>query len=109
MTDTVTREKRSEIMGRVRSRDTRPELAVRSLLHRMGCRFRLHRGDLPGKPDIVLPGRRAVVFVHGCFWHRHAGCPAARMPKSHVDYWTAKFARNVSRDRSARRLLREDG
>jgi DNA mismatch endonuclease (patch repair protein) len=89
---------RSEIMRRVKGKDTTPERAVRSLLHRMGYRFRLHRKDLPGHPDIALPGRKSVVFVHGCFWHGHDCARGARQPKANADYWTAKIARNRTRD-----------
>jgi len=96
-------------MSRIRGVDTKPELLVRSLLHRMGYRFRLHRRDLPGRPDIVLPKYRAVVFVHGCFWHRHRGCRYAYVPKSRKDFWKRKFARNVERDREVRHLLRKAG
>lgn len=96
--DTVTPEVRSEIMSRIRGKHTRPERAVRSFLHRAGYRFRLHRHDLPGSPDIVLPSRRIAIFVNGCFWHRHNGCPKAYMPKSRVEYWSKRFADNVARD-----------
>lgn len=96
--DTASPEKRSGIMRQVKGRDTRPERIVRSLLHRMGYRFRLQRDDLPGKPDIVLPRFKTVVFVNGCFWHRHPGCKRATTPASNVDYWQTKFARNVERD-----------
>lgn len=84
-------------MQSVGTKNTGPELAVRQLLHRLGFRFRLHRKDLPGKPDIVFPGRRKVIFVHGCFWHRHS-CPKGRLPKSRLDYWEPKLAQNVTRD-----------
>lgn len=84
-------------MSRIHSRDTKPEVALRRALHRLGLRFRLH-GDLPGRPDIVLPRYRAVVLVHGCFWHRHAGCKVASTPKSNTAFWQAKFDRNVERD-----------
>ena len=85
-------------MRRVKGRDTGPELKVRRLLWRAGYRYRLHRKDLPGRPDIVLAGRRAAVFVHGCFWHGH-DCPrGARQPKANAEYWTAKIGRNVERD-----------
>lgn len=96
-------------MSRIRGRDTKPELAVRSLLHGMGLRFRVCRRDLPGTPDIVLPGRGTVVFVHGCFWHRHKGCKGATTPKSNVGFWTAKFDANVARDARNRRDLRKLG
>ncbi len=96
---------RSAVMRAIRSRDTRPELRVRSLLHRLGYRFRLHRRDLPGSPDIVLPGRRAVVFVHGCFWHGHDCARGARAPKANAGYWSAKLARNRERDAGAQAAL----
>lgn len=99
MVDRLDKEKRSWNMGRVKSRDTQPEIAVRSLLHRMGFRFRLQRKDLPGTPDIVLPRYKTVVFVNGCFWHRHRGCKYATMPATNADAWTKKFERNVARDR----------
>lgn len=90
--------KRSLIMRSVRGKDTSPELKVRSALHRAGYRFRLHRKGMPGSPDIVLPSRRAVVFVHGCFWHRHAGCRAASNPSTRADFWAEKFSSNIARD-----------
>ena len=85
-------------MAQVKGRDTNPEKAVRSLLHRMGYRFRLQKKDLPGKPDIVLPKYHTAVFVHGCFWHRHSGCKRASRPATNIAYWDQKFARNVTRD-----------
>lgn len=85
-------------MSGIRGRDTRPELVVRKLAHALGYRFRLHRRDLPGSPDLVFPGRRKVIFVHGCFWHRHPGCRFAYHPKSRVEFWRAKFEQNISRD-----------
>lgn len=84
-------------MAAIRGRDTKPELQVRRLLHRMGYRFRLQRRDLPGRPDVVFPGRRNVIFVHGCFWHRH-GCRNSVLPRARADWWAAKLARNVERD-----------
>ena len=102
-------EKRSAVMARIRGRDTKPELIVRSLLHRSGVRFSLRRKDLPGKPDIVLPKHGAVIFVHGCFWHRHKGCKVATMPKSHEAFWRAKFEANVARDRRHLRDLKKAG
>ena len=107
--DTLSPSQRSQVMGRVRSKDTRPELAVRSLLHGMGYRFRLHSTELPGKPDIVLPRHQVAIFVHGCFWHRHPGCRANRTPKSRLAFWRAKFSANVKRDRAARQALRRHG
>jgi DNA mismatch endonuclease (patch repair protein) len=90
---------RSENMRRIRSKGMLPELAVRSMVHRMGFRFRLHRQDLPGKPDLVFVARRKVIFVHGCFWHSHRGCKMAHKPKSHADYWGPKLKRNQARDK----------
>lgn len=96
--DRITRKKRSWNMSRIKSKDTKPELIVRSKLHRMGYRFRVNRKDLPGKPDIVLPKYKAVIFVHGCFWHRHQDCKYAYTPKSRVEFWMKKFSKNVKRD-----------
>jgi DNA mismatch endonuclease (patch repair protein) len=107
--DTVSAERRSEIMARVVAKNTRPELAVRRLLHGLGCRFRLHGRDLPGRPDVVLPKWRTVVLIHGCFWHRHEGCPNTRTPKSRTDFWTTKFDENVRRDQLAREKLESLG
>ena len=98
MTDVFTPEQRSAVMRRVKGRDTSPEMKVRRLLTAMGLRYRLHRRDLPGAPDIVLGPRRLAIFVHGCFWHGH-DCPrGARVPKQNRDYWTAKVGRNRARD-----------
>jgi len=99
---------RSENMRRIRSKDMRPELAVRSLVHKMGYRYRLHRKDLPGKPDLVFATRRKVIFVHGCYWHGH-GCMIAHTPKSNLDYWTPKLARNRARDKKTLETLKEAG
>lgn len=104
MVDTVTEEKRSYIMSRVRSKDTKPEMAVRSLLHLMGYRFTVNgpqNRQLPGRPDIVLPKHHTVVFVHGCFWHGHDNCKNARIPKSRSDWWKSKIERNKVRDKIA--------
>ena len=110
MVDTLTKSQRSRVMSKIRGKDTKPELAVRSLLHRMGYRFRLHRRDLPGSPDIVLPRYRAVVFVHGCFWHRHEGCSKAYTVKTDPEgRWRKKFEQNVERDRRVRAALRKLG
>jgi DNA mismatch endonuclease (patch repair protein) len=98
MTDVYSKAKRSAVMARVKGRDTQPELIVRKLLWGLGARYRLHRRDLPGAPDIVLPGRKLAVFVHGCFWHGHDCARGARVPKSNRDYWVAKVARNRARD-----------
>ena len=96
--DTVDRKTRTRMMSGIRSTDTKPEMAVRRFLHGHGLRFRLHARDLPGSPDIVLPRHRAVVFVNGCYWHRHGGCRYSYSPKSNVGFWTAKFKANVERD-----------
>jgi DNA mismatch endonuclease (patch repair protein) len=96
--DNLTREQRSEIMGRVRNRDTVPERIVRSLVFSMGYRYRLHSKSLPGRPDLVFPGRRKVIMVNGCFWHRHEGCALARVPKSRVEFWLEKLEENRKRD-----------
>ena len=96
--DTLSREKRSWNMSRIRSKDTGPEKVVRSLLHRLGYRFRLHDNALPGRPDIVLAKYRTAIFVHGCFWHRHLGCRYAYSPKSRCDFWLGKFEKNVQND-----------
>ncbi len=106
--DTRTPEQRRHIMQSVKSKDTMPELIVRRLLHSEGYRFRLHRKDLPGTPDIVLPGRRKAIFVHGCFWHAH-GCAKGRAPKSKLDYWGPKLAQNVERDARKVRELEAAG
>lgn len=103
--DSLTPEKRSWNMSRIKNRDTKPELIVRSLLHRMGYRFRLQRKDLPGKPDIVLPRYKTIILVHGCFWHRHKGCRYAYNPKSRVDFWQKKFNLNVKRDQKIQNEL----
>jgi DNA mismatch endonuclease (patch repair protein) len=98
MTDVFDPAKRSAVMARVKSRDTKPELLLRRLLTGLGARYRLHRKDLPGSPDVAMPGRRLAIFVHGCFWHGH-DCPrGSRVPKANRDYWLAKVARNVARD-----------
>lgn len=100
---------RRRTMQAVKSKDTAPELLVRSVAHRMGYRFRLHRKDLPGKPDLVFPGRRKAIFVHGCFWHGHDCARGARLPKSNRDYWTRKIVRNKERDRAACAALMHSG
>lgn len=99
-TDNLTPEQRRRTMRQVRSSDTKPEMTVRRLIHGMGYRYRLHRRDLPGCPDLVFPGRRKVIFVHGCFWHGH-DCPSGRkQPKTNRDYWSRKLQRNAERDRA---------
>ena len=96
-------------MSRIKNRDTTPERVVRSVLHRMGFRFRLHGRKLPGRPDVVLPRHRTVVLVHGCFWHRHARCRFAYTPKSNLPFWLRKFEENVARDRRAAKALHAHG
>ena len=107
--DVVTAEERSALMSRIRGRDTKPELIVRRLAHALGYRFRLHRRDLPGAPDLVFPGRRKVVFIHGCFWHQHPGCRYAYKPKSNTEFWQKKFGANMERDARVLLELRERG
>lgn len=107
--DTLTKEQRSWVMSRIRGRDTAIEVRLRSALHRMGFRFRKNVRGLPGTPDIVLPKYKTVVFVHGCFWHRHANCKRATMPKSRVAFWRKKFERNIVNDRQHLRDLRKAG
>jgi len=97
------------MMAAVRSKDTAPEMVVRRLLHSLGYRFRLHRRDLPGKPDIVFPGRKKVIFVHGCFWHQHEECRGSHLPKSNTEYWTPKLLRNKARDASNLAKLKSAG
>lgn len=105
MADTLTKAERSERMRLIRSRDTTPEKFVRKMLHGMGFRYRLHARTLPGRPDLVFAGRRKVIFVHGCFWHRHANCKLARLPKSRLEYWLPKLSANKERDEKNRRAL----
>ncbi len=109
MTDHLTKEKRSWNMAQIKGKDTKPEVLVRSMLHRAGYRFRKNVRTLPGKPDIVLPKYKTVIFVHGCFWHRHKGCKEATTPKTNKAFWNKKFERNVSNDRKHARELRKLG
>lgn len=109
MTDVHTPEQRSFNMSRIRGRDTKPEKLLRSLLHRAGLRFRKNVASLPGKPDIVLPKHRAVILVHGCYWHRHPGCRFATTPATNVPFWIEKFAGTVERDSRAAQALQEAG
>lgn len=107
--DVFSKTKRSDLMSRIHSRNTKPELMVRSMLHKAGYRFSLHRNELPGKPDIVLPKYKAVIFVNGCFWHRHRGCPNASTPKTRKAFWENKISGNVSRDLRNQRKIRRLG
>lgn len=109
MADIVDKATRSRMMSGIRSRNTRPEMKVRSALHRAGFRFRLHVANLPGKPDLVFPKHRAVLFVHGCYWHRHEGCAIASTPSTNREFWVSKFEANVKRDLQARDALLSDG
>ncbi len=109
MADTFSKSERSRIMATVKSKGTAPEMVVRRLVHSLGYRFRLHNRLLPGCPDLIFPSRRKIIFVHGCFWHRHNCRRGRAIPSDHRDYWEAKFARNRQRDRQVRRALRRDG
>lgn len=101
--------KRSEIMRAVKPKNTSPEKRVRSVAHRLGLRFRLHKKELPGSPDLLFPKRKTALFVHGCFWHRHEDCPRATVPKTNTDFWCEKFKRNMERDKETRKKLEESG
>ncbi|MBO2971053.1 very short patch repair endonuclease [Burkholderia pseudomallei] len=107
--DSLTPAERSERMSRIKGKDTKPELIVRSLIHRMGYRYRLHRKGLPGRPDLVFAKRRKAIFIHGCFWHRHEGCHLARLPKSRLDFWLPKLEANAARDKEVEQRLAELG
>lgn len=109
MTDFLTPSERSERMSRIRGKDSQPELALRRVLHRLGLRYRLHDNRLPGKPDLVFPRHKAVVFVHGCFWHRHDGCKIATTPKSNTPFWVEKFGKNTARDKRNIEALQASG
>ena len=109
MVDFLSPRERSERMSRIRSKNTHPELALRRVLHRMGLRYRLHGAGLPGRPDLVFPRYKVVVFVHGCFWHRHSGCSIATTPKSNTAFWMEKFEKNVARDARVAEQLEEQG
>lgn len=111
MTDTLTSRQRSERMSRVRGKDTKPEMKVRRLVHAMGYRYRLHRRDLPGTPDLVFPARKKVLYVHGCYWHRHPdpACKLARLPKSRLEFWLPKLDANAERDRRNQEKIKDIG
>ena len=109
MVDFLTPSERSERMSRIKGRDTRPELMLRKVLHGLGLRYRLHAPGMPGKPDLVFPRYKTVVLVHGCFWHRHAGCNIATTPKSNVAFWIEKFEKNIARDARVTTALEDAG
>ena len=109
LVDRLTPERRSWLMSRVGGKNTTPEIVVRKIAHSLGLRFRLHRRDLPGTPDLVFPKWRTAIFVHGCFWHRHSGCAKASTPKTRTKYWRDKFKSNVGRDKRNTDLLRKHG
>ena len=109
MVDIISPARRSELMGRIRGKGTKPELLVRGAAHRLGFRFRLHVRKLPGSPDLVFPRKKIALFVHGCFWHRHQGCRYCYVPKSNIQFWREKFKKNVLRDRRVRTGLEEMG
>ena len=109
MVDKLTKEHRSWVMSRIRSRDTKPELIVRSMLHRCGYRFSLRKNDLPGKPDVVMPKHNTIIFIHGCFWHQHKNCKNARRPKENKSYWLPKLEANRNRDAENLKTLNELG
>lgn len=109
MADIISKEKRSWNMSRIKGKDTAPEIKIRSYLFKEGFRFRKNVSDMPGKPDIVLPKYHTVVFVNGCFWHRHKGCRYAYNPKSRIEFWQKKFTSNVANDKKNRLLLESDG
>jgi DNA mismatch endonuclease (patch repair protein) len=96
-------------MAKIGAKDTKPELVIRSALHKIGYRFRLHKKDLPGKPDIVLPKYKTVIFVHGCFWHQHSGCKKATIPKNNHNFWKEKLSRNIKRDQENQLKLKQLG
>jgi len=109
MADRLTRQKRSEVMSRIRAKNTKPELAVRSMVHRLGYRFRLHARNLPGSPDLVFAARKKAIFVHGCFWHWHEGCRVSKIPKTRTAFWASKLKRNRERDVRKETELKELG
>ncbi len=109
ITDKVVPEIRSKTMSRIRSKDMAPEMFVRRLVYGLGYRYRLHRSDLPGKPDLVFPGRKKIIFVHGCFWHQHTECKDGHVPKTNIQYWVPKLERNIQRDKKVLEALTDMG
>ncbi len=109
MSDTLSKAERSERMSLVKNKDTKPEMAVRRMIYKLGYRYRLHGATLPGKPDLVFKSRKKVIFIHGCFWHRHENCKLARLPKSKLDFWLPKLEGNRERDKRNQKKLTEMG
>jgi len=107
--DVFPKEKRSQIMANIKGKNTKPEIIVRSILHKAGYRFRLHRRDLPGNPDIVLPKFKKAIFVHGCFWHGHKNCKRAKRPETKKNFWNEKLSKNIERDRKKQKELKKLG
>lgn len=107
--DVFSKTKRSQIMSRIGGKNTKPEIAVRSLLHKLGYRFRLHRNDLPGRPDIILPKYKKVIFVHGCFWHGHTDCSRSKRPTTNMEFWREKLDKNIERDKATVKDLKQLG
>lgn len=107
--DIWTKEKRSIVMSKIRSTNTKPEIILRSALHRLGYRFRIHSKQLPGKPDIVLAKYKTLIFVHGCFWHFHKDCPEGRFPSTNTEYWSEKIKKTIERDKQHQKLCKELG
>ena len=109
MVDVLTKKQRSAVMGSVKNKNTKPELVVRKTTFSLGYRYRLYRSDLPGRPDLVFPRKKKIIFVHGCFWHGHHGCPSYRPPKSNINFWNDKIVKNRENDRRAIYLLKKQG
>lgn len=107
--DTISPARRSAIMSKIRAKNTQPELTVRQIAHKLGFRFRLHKTDLPGKPDITFPKLKKIILVHGCYWHRHSGCKKSYIPKSNIDFWQKKFFTNMVRDQETVKKLESAG
>jgi DNA mismatch endonuclease (patch repair protein) len=109
MTDIYSKEKRSNIMSKISGKNTKPELIIRRILRNLGIRYRLHKGDIPGKPDIVLKKYNKVIFIHGCFWHGHEGCKRSKRPETNKEFWNRKIDRNIERDKENEKQLYESG
>jgi DNA mismatch endonuclease (patch repair protein) len=109
MADIITIEQRSWLMSQIKEKNTKPEIAIRKLLHSKGFRFRIHDKRLAGKPDLLLPKYKTVIFIHGCFWHQHPGCSVSHMPKSNIEYWASKLGKNIIRDKKNKKELKKAG